>query len=364
MSIYKKQRKDGSTAWYFDFMHHGVRYRGVGGATKSQAIRTLDKKRTEVLNDEHGLIKKVSNPRIEDFSDTYLARRRHLRFHKRDALSVRTLLKYFKGQNLMSIIPSKIEDYIGSRLEDGVANGTINRELTCLKRMFSLAIKWEDAQFNPVKEVDFLEEPPGRTKFLSEDKARKLISCASDHIKPIITTALNTGMRLSEILSLKWSEVHIESVVNPHVELQVTKNNKMRYIPLNDDMVELLKRIKKENDQRPQPSEHVFLGKYGKPLLSVKGPFKAALKKANIQDFRFHDLRHTFASHYVMNGGDLMSLKEIGGWSSLKMVERYSHLASDYKTKMMNKLSGKFSDCHPIATSPKTVKFSTKKEAS
>jgi hypothetical protein len=65
-----------------------------------------------------------------------------------------------------------------------------------------------------------------------------------------------------------------------------------------------------------------------------------------------------------MNGGDLMSLKEIGGWSSMKMVERYAHLASDYKGKMVNKLSGKFSDCHPIATQPKTVRFTNKKEAS
>ena len=364
MSVYKKQRKDGTTAWYFDFMHNGVRYRGVGGTTKSQAIRALDKKRTEVLNDEHGLKKSVNNPRIEDYAETYLARRKHLRFHKRDALSVKNLLKFFKGQRLMEITPAKIEDYIRSRLEDGVANGTINRELTCLKRMFTLANKWKEASINPVKDVVFLEEPPGRTRFLSETEAANLIMFASDHLKPIIITALNTGMRLSEILSLKWQQVHFESAVYPHIELLVTKNNKIRHIPLNTDMVSLLQRIKDVNDKRSQPSEHVFLGKYGKPLLSVKGPFKSALKKAGISNFRFHDLRHTFASHYVMNGGDLMSLKEIGGWSSMKMVERYSHLASDYKAEMMNKLSGKFTDCHPIATSPKTVRITNKKEAS
>ena len=177
MSVYPKKRKDGSTAWFFDFMHQGVRYREVGGATKSQAIRTLDKKRTEALNEEHGFQKNVTNPRIEDFAETYLARRKHLRFHKRDALSVRTLLKYFRGQNLMSITPASIEDYIGSRLKDGLANGTINRELTCLKRMYSLAIKWGDATHNPVKKVEFLKEPPGRTKYLSEEEANRLIRC-------------------------------------------------------------------------------------------------------------------------------------------------------------------------------------------
>ena len=264
----------------------------------------------------------------------------------------------------MSITPPHIEDYIGSRREDGVANGTINRELTCLKRMFSLAIKWGEANINPVKEVDFLEEPPGRTRFLSEDEARQLINCASEHIQPIIITALNTGMRLGEILSLKWNQVHLESVVNPNLELQVTKNYKKRHVPLNEDMVRLLKDLRNKNERSSNPSEYVFLGKYGKPLLSVKRPFKDALKKSEINDFRFHDLRHTFASHYVMNGGDLMSLKEIGGWNSMKMVERYAHLASDYKGKMVNKLSGKFTDCHPIATSTNVVKFIEKSEAS
>ena len=72
MSVYQRQRKDGTTAWFYDFMHRGVRFRGVGGSTKSQAIRVLDKKRTEVLNNEHGLQKTVANPRIEDFAVIYL----------------------------------------------------------------------------------------------------------------------------------------------------------------------------------------------------------------------------------------------------------------------------------------------------
>jgi integrase len=127
-------------------------------------------------------------------------------------------------------------------------------------------------------------------------------------------------------------------------------------------MVMLISDIKKKNEQKSNPSEYVFLGKYEQPLLSVKRPFQDALKRAGILDFRFHDLRHTFASHYIMNGGDLMSLKEIGGWNSMKMVERYAHLASDYKGKMVNKLSGKFSGCHPIATSTNIVNLAEKEK--
>ena len=113
-----------------------------------------------------------------------------------------------------------------------------------------------------------------------------------------------------------------------------------------------------------KPSDYVFLSTRGKPLLLIKRPFQNAIKRARISDFRFHDLRHTFASHYVMTGGDLMSLKEILGHSTLRMVERYSHLSSDYKRKMVNNLTGKFNNCHPIATSLKMVEFEEKKEAS
>ena len=98
MAVYSKKRKDGTTAWYYDFMHDRVRYRGIGGATKTQALRALEKRRSEVLSGEFGLVTKVGNPKIEQFAEVYLKRRQHLRSHKRDDLSVRTLLKFFKGE--------------------------------------------------------------------------------------------------------------------------------------------------------------------------------------------------------------------------------------------------------------------------
>jgi integrase len=364
MSIYQKKRKDGSTAWYYDFMYNRVRYRGVGGTTRTQALRVQERKRSEVLDVDNGLANKVRNPKIESFAETYLERRKHMRFQKRDNLSTRTLLRYFRGRNLMSIQPSDIEDYKGKRMKDGVSNSTINRELTCLKRMYSLATKWGDAKQNPVKEVNFLEEPPGRTRFLSLEEAQNLVQNTCSYLQPIIFTALNTGMRLSELLSLRWNQVNIDNAIEPYLELTLTKNNRKRFIPLNRDMVNLLKSLHEMNEEK---SEYVFLGHQKQPLKCIKNPFGNALKKSGIKDFRFHDLRHTFASHYVMSGGDLISLKEILGHSSLKMVERYSHLASAYRAKMINNLNGKFRNCHLFATSKleeEDDRFERKKEAS
>jgi len=263
----------------------------------------------------------------------------------------------------MSISTSDVEDYIGQRLDDGVKNGTINRELTCLKRMFNLAIKWGEARRNPVQQIDMLEEPPGRTRFLSVEDAKKLIHFCSDHIRPIVILALNTGMRLNEILPLQWKQIYIYDVIDPHIELLYTKNNKKRYILLNDDMVNLFCTLRETTHCKQRNPEYVFSSiRSGQPLKSVRKPFERALRLARIDDFRFHDLRHTFASHYVMNGGDLLSLRDILGHSNLKMVERYSHLASAYKRKMINKLNGKFSECHLYVTSEDEAQIYNKKE--
>ena len=349
MSVYKKKRKDGTSAWFFDFTYKGRRYRELGGATRTQALRIQERVRNQVISGEYKLDVQGNNTKIENFAETYLKRRQHLWSSKRDNLSVRTLLSYFKGKTLNTITSADVEDYLARRLKDGVANGTINRELSCLKRMFNLAIKWKEAKGNPVNDVDFLKEPPGRTRFLYEEEAQTLIEAASPHLKPIIITALNTGMRRGEILSLMWNQVFIDEAIDPYLEIRKAKNNKRRIIPLNNDMIELLQSIGKGDD------EFVFHGKYGKPLKGIKEPWQNALKKTGILDFRFHDLRHTFASHFIMKGGDVLTLKDVLGHSSMKMVERYAHLATAFKRRQINLLNGSFSIRHPNATSKKVL---------
>lgn len=350
MSVYSKKRTDGSTAWYYNVTINKIRYRAVGGTTKTQALRALEKVRTEVLNGTYNIKKQANNPLIEKFAETYLERRQHIRSRSRDELSVRTILFYFKGKTLQSIVPSDIEDYIAYRRKQ-VKNATINRELACLKRMFNLAIKWGDARINPVKEVDMLEEPAGRSRYLTIEESQKLIECSNSFLKPIIITALNTGMRLQEILKLTWDRVHFDNTIEPYIEIDQTKNNQKRFIPLNDDLAQIFESL------RGNHPEYVFIGLRGKPLQSVKKPFATALNKAGITNFKFHDLRHTFASHFVMCGGDLFTLKEILGHSSLKMVLRYAHLASAHKRKMLNNLNGKFSNVQNVATKETNKKY-------
>jgi len=340
MSVYKKKRRDGTVAWFYDFTYNNVRYRGVGGSTKTLAQRSLDKIRDKVISGQYEIVSKPNNPRFEDMKEKFLLRRKHMRSWMRDDLSMRNLLKKFKGKTLVEIKPQDIEDYIQYRILQGVANATVNRELSCFKRMYSLAIKWGDARRNPVCEVQFLEEPPGRSRFLSAEEAKKLIEVASDHFKPILITALNTGMRHGEIVNLKWSQVHIDHVIDPYIQLDHTKNNKKRFVPLNETMINLLNNLRSESKHET----YVFPGKYGNKLIRTTKPFKNSLKNAKIKNLRFHDLRHTFASHFIMSGGDLLTLKEILGHSTMRMVERYAHLASAHKRKQVNNLNSVFGE--------------------
>jgi len=215
--------------------------------------------------------------------------------------------------------------------------------------MYNLAIRWKKAALNPVNSVEFLKDPPGRTRYLTIEEANRLIECCSTQLRPIVITALNTGMRRSEILGLQWKQVHIESMIEPYIELTQTKNNRIRNVPINDELLETFEDLKGKHQGL------VFIGERGKLLKSIRTNFDKALEKAGIVDFHFHDLRHTFASHFIMQGGDPLALKEILGHHSLKMVERYTHLAQAHKRKQVNNLSGLFTVRHLNATSSRIV---------
>jgi integrase len=173
---------------------------------------------------------------------------------------------------------------------------------------------------------------------LSEKEAKELIEKSAEHFKPIVITALNTGMRHGEIVGLTWDRVHLDNVIDPYIELEHTKNNKKRFIPLNEVMIDLLKKLHDESKN----DIYVFPSKYGNRLYRTSKTLKNTLENTTISNFRFHDLRHTFASHFIMRGGDLLTLKEILGHSSMRMVERYAHLASAHKRKQVNNLNNLF----------------------
>ena len=243
---------------------------------------------------------------------------------------LKRLKRFFGTEHLTAITPECVAEFRRVRLNrDGVTDRTVNRDLQEMKAMFNRVIRyrrWRGVLENPVAYVAFAKERNERVRFLEPIEIDRLLEVACPHLRPIILTALHTGMRRGEILSLHWPSVDFTRRV---IRVEDSKNGEGRHIPMSDE----LRRVFGSLPSR-QRGEHVFpspvasrRGEGSKPLTDIKTAFLRALRDAGIQDFRFHDLRHTFASHLVMNGADLNTVRELLGHKNLKRTfgTRISH---------------------------------------
>jgi integrase len=261
---------------------------------------------------------------FDDLCDEYLKyskTNKAKRSHERDILSVKHLLDVFSNTPADEITAHDVEIY-KNRRRNIVKPATVNRELSCIKHMYTKAVQWGFVKNNPLRCVMKFKEPPGRVRYLVRDEIKTLIACCADHLKPIVAMALTTGMRKSEILNLRWSDVDMD---NRLITIRKTKNNRMKILPINRILHNTLNKLGPRKD-----SSYIFTNKDGKPFKQVHRGFKAALRRAGIKDFRFHDLRHTFASHLVMRGVDIRTVQELLGHKNIMMTMRYSHLSNDH----------------------------------
>lgn len=222
-----------------------------------------------------------------------------------------------------------LEECKAQRLET-VTPATVNREITCIRHMFAKAIEWGYVRRNPLKEVKKLKEPPGRLRYLTREEIAALLDACNHHLRPIVVAALNTGMRKSEILSLKWRDLDLK---NRRITVTNTKNNEIRVISINKTLYRELLGL-----DRTARSEYVFSHGKGEPYGDVKKGFTSAVRKAGIKDFRFHGLRHTFDSHLVMQGVDLRTVQQLMGHKEIKMTMRYAHLSPKHVEEAVARL--------------------------
>jgi integrase len=332
MSLYQREK-----SWYYDFMYRGQRYRGcIGPVSKTIAKEIMTKKKAEAVEGRYELPSKKPSPLFEVMAKEYMAyyqaNRRPLSV-RRHEMAYRALQVTFGHQRLADISSLDIERYKRQRKETGVGEVTINRELAFLKNLFSKAVEWGKAGDNPVKKVRLYREDNARTRFLSDEEEANLLANCGPQLKPLVVTALHTGFRASELLSLSWQDVDFRRGVVT-VRAGYAKNGEGRSVPLNDTLTMVLKsaKVSKINEEK------VFCNQRGQPYRSFRTAFERAVKQAGIADFTFHDLRHTFASRLVMAGVDLPTVKELMGHKHITMTLRYAHLSSDHKQAAVRKL--------------------------
>jgi integrase len=243
---------------------------------------------------------------------------------------------------LAQVTPASISD-AKRKLLRKVSGPTANRYLAALSAVLKRASQeWQWLDANPVRRVAREKENRGRLRILSEkEKPRLMDACKGSKVPrlyPLVLSALTTGARQGELLRLKWKDVDL---VNRQAVLHETKNRDRRMISFPGPAGDLLVQMSKT----PHWSGYVFASRQTRPARPPSFPSKAwqeALEDAEIEDFRFHDLRHTAASYLAMSGATLAELATFLGHRSLAMVKRYSHLTEAHTAAVAQRMADRF----------------------
>ena len=329
MSVFRK-----NDAWWIDYRVDGRRKREKIGRSKKLAETVLGKRLHEIAEGRFLDVKKVPQIGFDDAVAKYMEwAKSNKSSWDRDKLSLSHWSKEFSGRKLSDISRLDVERYKMWRKEE-VAPRTVNEELACLRRLFNRMIEWGLADENPVRGIKLLRQPPGRIKFLSEDEKERLLDACNPWLKPVVLTALHTGMRRGEILSLRWEDVDFRRNV---IVVRNSKNGERREVALSE-------RLRGSLTDLPRGDGLVFSCRAGNPYKSIRTAFTTAVRRAGFVDLHFHDLRHVFATTLKSRGADLGDIKECLGHKSLEMTDRYSHVTSARKRAVIGLLDGHYLD--------------------
>ncbi len=320
MGLYKRQK-----VWWMSFVCTGKRYRR-STATDNQKLaqRIYDKIKGQIAEGKWFDVLEEEERTFKDLMDRYMAEhsKPKKRSWLRDEVSLSHLNPFFGSKTLEEISPEMISRYKAKRYAEDAKPATINRELSLAKHAFNLGFKeWEWCKENPFCKIKMERENNARDRVLSYDEEDSLLGVCPKWVGDIVTFALHTGARLGEILELTWKDVDIFRKV---VVIHQGKTGHTKTIPLTPTAMEIL--IEK-NKVRHLHSNLVFHTVKGTRITNrnLERAFTNTLKKVNIENLRFHDLRHTFASRLAMAGKDLYLIQKLLGHREPRMVQRYAH---------------------------------------
>jgi integrase len=344
MTVRRRKWKDASgrehEAWVVDVQAVGKdgRMRRVRRVSAVQTRRAAEKLEHEI---REGLTRAGSAeladpadvPTLAEFSQrfmtTYAATNNKLSEVESKRMILRVHLVPELGDcRLDRIGPPEIEAYKAKKLEKKLARKTINNHLTVLRKMLSTAAEWRLlASVPPFK---WMKPPPPEFDFLTFDEAHRLIVGADTEWRTMVTVALRTGLRLGELLALRWIDVDLDGgrlIVRRAVSRGVVgtpKNGRSREVPLSKQAAAALR-------EHPRSGDLVFCDAGGSMLTkgATKWPLRRACRQAGLRNIGWHVARHSFASHLVMRGASIKSVQELMGHSTIEMTMRYAHLSRD-----------------------------------
>lgn len=338
-SVILRKTKNGEERFYLDYQIDNRRVRKAvkGARTRAEAVKVLNAEIADFLRGKYHFKEEIRDISFTEMADLFLNKYSKMKkksWKTSDWVYLRRMRPFFGCRKLSEITPLLIEDYMGQRLSTGIKKCSVNRELSCLRKIFNVAIDWNLASENPVRRIKFLPENDSfRERVLTAEEEIALLEACPSYLASIIRVALASGMRKGEILCLKWENACIEK---GEIRIVESKSGRGRKIPINSALFTLLKALKSRNGQ----GEYVFINPLtGNPYTDLKRSFTSACTKAGIKDLRFHDLRHTFASRLVKKGVDLILVKDLLGHSSVVTTQRYTHSRAEEKQRAVETLS-------------------------
>ena len=333
MSIYRRNK-----VWYIDYYYNGKRIRKAIKGKKKDAEKALTEIKSNINNHKYGTIKEI---KLLTAIKKYLGySKSNKESYDRDLLSAKHIISTFKDVN---IYPSQltiedIDQYKEARKKQNAANRTINIELSFLRAVINKMIDYNLASKNIIKAKHFLKEPPRKIVFLSPEKCKYIIDHATPYLKPIIATAVYTGMRRSEILNLKWDDINFNHKI---IRVYSSKTNSIRYIPLSGELEKILINLAKT-------SEYVFTYR-GKHIKSINRSFKTYIKNVD-PNITFHMFRHAFITNLVLNGANIKTIQSLAGHRDITTTEKYMHLNPRYSRDAIRNLTERIQGRNIVTT--------------
>ena len=322
MGLYRR-----GPTWWISFTYNGRQVR--------RSTETGDKKLAEKI--QHKVMTEVAEGKwferqqgTQTFAEMM---ERYMKEHSavkkrstmRDRASLKHLLPFFGALTLQEVRPGQISRYKANRLAAGASPGTLNRELALMKHAFTLSIKeWGWTKDNPVKMVSMEKEAPHKDRWLTDNEEKRLLRACPGWLREIAIFSVDTGCRRGEILSLSWKHVDLQRGV---AIVFGKKTSEWRGVPLTRRLRDIMTAKQASQKVLSLRDNLVFCNQEGLALNihELRWAFEIALGEAGISNFRFHDLRHSFATRLAQNGVDLFTIQKLLGHKSYATTERYAH---------------------------------------
>ena len=340
MAIEERVRKrDGIRTYYIDFRdQQGRRVRELAGTTRKQARDLLTRRLGEVRADTYVNPRDVDRergPTFEEFAKRFLEEHPGRRRSDHYPTMVKRIVPYFEGRPIREITRSDLDRFRirlmtekVERLGRPLSATSVVKLLRTLHRIFKMAVRWGVIDVNPATDLEKPSIPRPKTRFLTYEEFEALEAAAPDELRPMLRMAVATGMRLKEVVGLRWSDVDRNAGV-----LHVSEDSKTgrRIIPLSETVQGVLDGL-----VRHLRSPMVFVDDEGKDYTSerrrnrITVATSKAMRTAGIENASFHTLRHTAAAWMVQDGVSLYEVQHVLGHSTPVMTQRYAHLQPDH----------------------------------